>query len=221
MTAQTDELTFDERLARIEAVHQVQNVMSRYAYYHVANMHDRCLELSAINTPGVRAHMPFGVYEGKDGLERLYLGMLGRLDREPVGKMHMHTMTTPVIEVAHDLRTARGAWISPGHATDSGGGGRFRASWRWVKYGCDFVTEDGQWKIWHLHLYGIFATPYDKSWVESQQQPGEAAAAPPLPAEYRPDQPADEFWQYREDAAVPNEPVLPQPYDTFDEATAY
>jgi hypothetical protein len=131
-------------------------------------------------------------------------------------------MTTPVIEVARDLRTARGAWISPGHATDSGGGGTFRASWRWVKYGCDFVTEDGQWKIWHLHLYGIFATPYDKSWVESQRKPGEAAASPPpLPAEYRPDRPAGEFWQYHEDAAVPNEPVLPEPYDTFDESAAY
>jgi hypothetical protein len=215
------ELTFQQRLERIEAVHQIKNVMGRYAYAHLANMHKECYELSALNTPGVRAELPFGIYEGRAGLERLYIGFFGPMDREPAGRMHLHTMTTPIIEIASDLKTGKGVWISPGHATDKYRGTEFKASWRWVKYGCDFVKEDGKWKIWHLRVYGIFATPYDKSWVESQPQPGKPAGPPPMPPEFAPDRPAHEFWQYRGDLAFPNEPVTPEPYETFDEAMAY
>jgi hypothetical protein len=31
----------------------------------------------------------------------------------------------------------------------------------------DFIKEDGQWKIWHLHVLTTFRTSLNKSWVES------------------------------------------------------
>ncbi|MFK0154713.1 nuclear transport factor 2 family protein [Streptomyces sp. NPDC090493] len=216
------EPTYAQRLERLRAVQEVKNLMARYAYYHVANQHGATLELCALDTPGVRHELPFGIYEGKAGLERLYLGLLAPADREPEGKLHLHTMTTPVIEVAGDLQTAKGIWISPGVATDRRGGEKFQAAWRCVKYGADFVQEEGRWKIWHLRMYGIFATPFDKSWVDSAVKPGETRPAPPqLPEEFQPDRPGHEFWQYRTDAIIPNEPVPPRPYETFDEAQAY
>lgn len=212
--------TLEQRLQRLDAIHEIENLMGRYAYFHVANLHDQCFKLSALDTPGVRVDLPFGVYEGRAGLERLYLGFFGVADRTPAGRMHMHTMTTRVIEVADDLRTARGTWMSPGHATDKFQGETLRASWRWVKYGCDFVREKGGWRIWHLRVHGIFATPYASSWVDSQPR-GEPRTPPPMPAEFAPDRPSEGFWQYREDAVIPNEPATPEPYATFDELTAY
>jgi SnoaL-like domain len=213
--------TREQRLQRLEAIHQIENLMGRYACFHLANLHAECLKLSALETTGVRADLPFGIYEGRTGLERLYLGFFGVSDRATEGKMHAHTMTTRVIEVAEDLQTARGTWMSPGHATDKFQGTTFRASWRWVKYGCDFIRENDEWKIWHLHVYGIFATPYDKSWVESAAATAGRGGPPPMPAEFAPDRPSGRFWQYREDAIIPNEPGTPEPYGTFDATMAY
>jgi hypothetical protein len=222
--------TLEQRLARLEAVHEIQNVMGRYSYWHTANMHRECLDLFALKTPGVRAEMMWGVYEGAESLERLYPGFHAWTDGDFKGVMHMHALTTPVIEVAGDLKTATGTWISPGHETMSFSagaegkgatvdiGGDPEAFWAWCKYGCDFVIEDGQWKIWHLHVYGIFLAPYGRSWVE---QPEDMIDPPPMPDEYLPDRPPTTHWQYMPDRVYPNEPAPPAPHKTFGESTAH
>lgn len=79
------------------------------------------------------------------------------------GLMIEHTLTTGMIEVADDRGTAKGIWISPGHETFPMAG-ECRPHWSWGRYGVDFVREDGQWKIWHLHVLTTFRTPYDQSW---------------------------------------------------------
>lgn len=213
--------TLEQRIERLEAVHEIQNVMGRYSYWHTANMHKQCLSLFALKTPGVRAEMMWGVYEGPESLERLYPGYHTWVDGDTKGVMHMHTLTTPVIEVAADLRTARAVWISPGHETMSfsaGGPPTPEAFWAWCKYGCDFVREDGEWKIWHLHVYGIFLAPYGRSWVE---QPEDLVEAPPMLDEHRPDRPPTTHWQFMPDRVYVNQPDPPAPYGTFDAATAY
>jgi len=213
------DLTVEQRLARIEAVHEIQNVMGRYSYWHTANMHRECLDLFALKTPGVRAEMMWGVYEGAESLDRLYPGFHHWTDGDAKGKMHMHALTTPVIEVAADLRTAKGVWISPGHETMSfiEGPGDPEAAWAWCKYGCDFVVEDGRWKIWHLHVYGIFMAPYHQSWVEAPNDHD----APPMPEEYAPDRPATTHWMYATDRIYVNEPAPPEPFASFAERDAY
>ena len=81
-------------------------------------------------------------------------------------------------------------------------GGQPRAHWAWCKYGCDFIREDGQWKIWHLHVFGIFLAPYDRSWVE---QPEDMVDAPPMLDEHKPDRPPTTHWQYMPDRVYVNE----------------
>lgn len=212
--------TLEQRMARLEAVHEIQNVMGRYSYWHTANMHQECLSLFAMKTPGVRAEMMWGVYEGPRSLERLYPGFHAWVDGDAKGVMHMHALTTPVIEVAADLRTAKATWISPGHETMSfsAASGAPDAFWAWCKYGCDFVLEDGAWKIWHLHVYGIFLAPYGRSWVD---QPEDMIDPPPMLDEHRPDRPPTTHWQYMPDRVYPDEPAPPFPYGTFDPGTAF
>ena len=60
----------EERIARLEAVREIENLMSRYAFYHAACTHEKCLQISALETPGVSVELPFGVYEGRAGLQR-------------------------------------------------------------------------------------------------------------------------------------------------------
>ena len=78
-------------------------------HWHTADMHRECVDLFALQTPGVRAEMMWGVYEGPEGIERLYPGWHMWMGEEAQdGQLHMHTLTTPVIEVAGDLKDRQG-----------------------------------------------------------------------------------------------------------------
>ena len=155
--------SLEERIQHMEDVHEVQNLMSRYSYYHTAGMQKETVELWAKNTQGVRANIPsFGLYKGYEGVKRMYVGAHNYIEGERIGQMHMHTLTTPVIEIAGDGKTAKGVWISPGQESGPDEKGEFHAFWAWLKYGADFVKEDGKWKFWHLEAYGIFFTPYER-----------------------------------------------------------
>lgn len=92
-------------------------------------------------------------------------------------------------------------------------------AWMWNKYACDFVKEDGQWKIWHFHIYPIFRCSYYKSWVDDPW-----LAAPSLanaPDEMKPTTPSHEWRPWSATAAPENRPAPPEPYETFDESTSY
>ena len=215
MTEASDDLAL--RISRLEAVHQVQNVMGRYSFLHSANMHRESMELFALDLPDVRAEMMWGVYEGRDGLERLYPGYHAWVDGDAKGKMHMHTLTTPIIEVADDAKTAKAVWLSPGHETMAFVTESNEAMWAWCKYGADFILVDGEWKIWHLHVYGLFMSPYNTSWVDAPAPEG----GPPLDDRFLPDRPPTTFWMYSPDVVYANEPAPPEPYATFDPGQAF
>jgi hypothetical protein len=169
--------------------------------------------------------MDWGVFEGRAGVERFFLGYHGGHDAEnPDGRrggdMHMHTQTTPVIEVADDLQTARGVWISPGHETiPLGPDGSMKAFWIWLKYGFDFVKEAGEWKIWHMSVYCNFMCPYEKSWVDMDPLPPRRK----MPDAHAPDRylPQPPPWRYAVDKPHVNIPAPPEPYQTFDDRSAY
>jgi hypothetical protein len=214
--------SLEERIQRLEDIHEIQNLMSRYEYLHTAGLQDETADLFAKKTPGVRAEIAnWGVYEGIEGIRRLYPGFHKYLEGNPAGQMFMHALTTSVIEVAGDGKTAKGVWISPGHETIRDPEGKPQAMWTWIKYGNDFVKEDSKWKIWHLHVYGIFHTPYEKSWVEvSGEIPFEISV--PVPDELKPDRPTTHpLWWYRPTVAPENVPAPPEPYETWDESTTY
>ncbi len=209
--------SLEERIERLEAAHQIQNLMSRYAYLHTAGRHDEIVALYAQKTPGVRIDLlDWGVYEGTEGIRRL-ARVYKFLERERIGELHMRTFTTTVIEVAGDGKTAKGLWIAPGLETVPLGGGKGQAFWAWVKFAVDFVKEDGEWKFWHVNVYGIFMTPYEKSWAETTPAPTPSMQQDEL----KPDRPSTHRWAYSPTGKQELVPAPPEPYETFDEKTAY
>ena len=157
----------EHEIERLQAVNEIQNLMCRYQYMHMAGLHDDKVELYAQKTPGVSTEVTRGgVYEGFERIRNLYVRRRQASDEgSRLGTMTMHTLTTSLIEVAGDGKTAQGIWVSPGIVTTASGG-KGQAGWRWTRFGADFVKEDGKWKFWHLRVYGIFFTPYDKPWTE-------------------------------------------------------
>jgi len=204
-------------IERLKAVHEIQNLMSKYEYYHTADMQEETVELFAKKTPDVSAEIAdWGVYEGVEGIKRLFLGV-HRLIPDRTGTMFIHTLTTPVIEVAKDGKTAKAIWLSPGVETTRDKKGRLRAYWAWCKYGVDFIKEDGKWKIWHFHVYPIFMTYYEKSWVETSSRKVEREERGfHIPEHLKPDRPTTYYWEYSPTAKTENIPPPPEPYEKWD-----
>lgn len=228
MTENTSAL--ERRIERLEANLAIQNVMGRRAYLHSAGLYRRELDECWSREREDIAFEPenWGVWEGLDTIQRSYND-----PPEIPGMLIEHTITTGVIEVAEDGETAKGVWISPGHETFAFPGEDPIPHWCWGRYAVDFVKENGEWRIWHLHILTTFRTPYDQSWVDSAVNPPahfpkkgerfdirsdeelEAAGMVPPTRGVTFNQP------YDVDAVPAYQPVPPSPYRTWSDVTSY
>ncbi len=69
-----------------------------------------------------------------------------------IGWFSFHPVTTPLIYIAEDGKTARGLFYCVGQETRPSGDGLAIALWIPEKIGVDFVKEDDGWKIWHIMI---------------------------------------------------------------------
>jgi len=95
-------------------------------------------------------------------ISKLYPEVKNNSSSLGVGMFQMHTLTTPIIEVAEDGQTAKGMWYTPGMVGGVDRDGRLRNEWLWEKYAVDFIKEDGQWKFWHILVSTDFGGPLGK-----------------------------------------------------------
>jgi len=201
-------------IERLQAMNEIQNLMGTYEYLHTANMHKEVADRFAKKAPGVRVYFgEVGYWEGVDAPRKAW-SILERMG-DTTGMMAIHPITTPVIVVSGDCKTAKGVWIGNGFVAALRGG-KATSGWEWDKYGIDFIKEDGVWKFWHFRSFGLFSTPFNKSWVEEGPEP-----ALPLPDELKPDRRPSPYYTYKTTVPAPYEPVLPEPFETFDEVEAY
>jgi hypothetical protein len=234
-----DQNMMEKKLQELMDLHEIQNVMSMHQYYHAANMHREELDtIWAQKTPGVSWESGGGRYEGMDMMRKWYVEAYGQMagkkqleemrklfpdkiadspENEYIGYSVQHTLTTPVIEVAGDGKTAKGVWVSPGYLTLLENG-KLRAYWYWDKYGVDFVKEDGKWKIWHVLVCMSFRTPYERSWAEQESAPKNPVDSgfPKRNGVKRTD-----FHSYSPFTVSQYLPRPPVPYRTFEETFSY
>lgn len=130
-----------------------------------------------------------------------------------VGEIIMHSLTTPVIEVAANGKTAKGMWYSPGQVTQFGG-----ANWIWERYGVDFVKENGEWKIWHMTMYTDFMVTAGENWYGSSGGGVPTGGDPDDPM--TPDISAINYNLYSPDTLI-QDMLFPEPYETFADTFSY
>lgn len=237
------------RLLRANDALEIQNIMSLHEYYHASFRHEE--ELDAIwaqeaedvsfeealfqarfvGLDMIRAYyvefMKNTLFRSATDVIKMLYPQLADTETElPPGLSFLHTLTTPVIEIAEDGKTAKGAWISPGFTTMPTLE-KLEAYWHWDKYGVDFIKEGGRWKIWHFFVGREFTSPYDKSWVDTALDGDEAyALALALFKEWdgfkeAPLATINSFNTYSPFKVATIEPQLPQPYHTFSETFSY
>ena len=239
LEAEVDELR--RLLSRTAARGQIENVFSRYMYYHNAFRDDLIVPLWVKpGTEGIRAqYTNSGVYSTYESV------MAYHSDRPaPVGKLIHHYTTTPVIEVAADGGTAKGVWTLAGSEsglTDpdvaaeapsfmySPGDVRGKKVWaHWVaaKYAVDFLLQDGEWRIWKFRCYEILRTPFEENWISFAEKNAQAFDLDIMyfGEDGRPKfmPPADEpvrsqHFPYRVDRRQELAPEPPLPHDAFRE----
>ena len=209
-------------LERVAAFNECMNLMNKYEYYLPTKQNDKVLDLFALKTPGVRTEIAnWGVWDGPEAVTTCYLKVHDNFAQTP-GSLVILTNTTQVFEVAEDGMTAKAIWICPGLETMAPpDGSKPQAHWSWAKRACDFVKEDGVWKIWHYHVYGILCTPYEVSWVDAPPAFWDDASAE-LPEDEKPTRPPTHpLWMYSVDKVPECVPAPPLPYATFDEKDAF
>jgi hypothetical protein len=151
-----------------------QNLMSMHSWYHAAFAND--IELDKIwakKAQDIVFAQNSGFWQGQDKV-KAYYGVAAKDKSLAAGHFQMHTITTGVIEVAQDRKTAKGIFYTPGMV-----GAYNEGSWMWERYGVDFINEDGVWKIWHLHVYSDFSASFGKDLSAGPAgAPGGGGAAP-------------------------------------------
>lgn len=136
MTKQPDIAGLDQQhitllAQRLWDQHEVSNLMGRFVHLNGGGA-----ELFALDEPEVAAEFPGEArYQGRDAVSK-------RL--EVAGHGRPGALAAPVIEVAEDGLTAKAVWSQPAAAGDCA---------------ADFKRVNGQWKIWHLHVYPAAEQP--------------------------------------------------------------
>lgn len=213
--------TLEERIQKARDYKDIINLVNVFARKFEGGRFADIENMFALKIPGVRAEMLWGVYEGAEGIRKLYSGLYKSLMGENLnpGIMVVRINANPVIEIAGDGKTAKAVCRSLGHETWQPRG-ELQPFWAYGKRAFDFVKEDGKWRIWHYHEYGGFYTPYNKSWLEGFEHPL-YPYPDDYPDEFKPDDPPTTYWMYKPAETLPYQPVPPEPYEIWDERTSY
>lgn len=163
----------DELIIRVWDRENIRDLMSRRMYY-IAN-EERRKELDELwvqdgaNRKTACLGYNWGYYVGFDAISNAYVvghnrrrhveldyyckanpGTENSRNMLGIGALQLQPLLTPLIEVALDGKTAKGAWFVFGLDASIQPDGSAIAYWTYDKLGVDFVKEEGAWKIWRL-----------------------------------------------------------------------
>ena len=178
------EFTPEEKIQRAYDMIQIKNVMGRHAYLHACNRHDIEMEICwAHKAPNISWGNAGGFQVGRDVVWSFYVRPHIGHGPKP-GEGQMHTLTTPLIEIAGDGQTAQAMWYTPGYICGHGGpmdpdDAPLDGQWMYERYAIDFIKEDGEWKIWHFFVGTDFSFSAGTKYEERQMGP-----APKRPPQY-------------------------------------
>lgn len=226
-------------LQRALAYQEIQNVMSAHSYcyeaqkqaYEIENFWSKRDDISyGPQHVGREAVINYFV-RTNDAAHKAKLKRMNELfpsdvknapENEGIGDMVIHLTTTPYIEIARDVKTAKGVWFVPSLNVEIDSNGDPVPVTIWEKDEVDFIKEDGKWKIWHFTQWTEFAAPVNKSLVDGSFQLSRPFFNPQPSAQQSDEQPAgaaqagdNRNKPYSTKRVAGWAPELPKPYDTW------
>lgn len=194
---------------RLEDYQEIQNLMGRATAALNFRQADKILSYFALEEEDVSLeYADEGLFEGREAVEAVVRDIIAA----PVGKGEMLDMqlTTPMIEVAADRRTAEGLWWCPGAGCVVEKGCEPKAIWAWGMAAVDFIYRENEWKIWHLHYFRYIRCSYEKGWVEDTSM----IHRPNTPM-HPLSKPGTYHNPYSPNSVREGIPACPRPYETY------
>ena len=148
------EYTDDELIRRVNDIEEVKKLANKRVYYMINEWREKELDELWVSEPEHQATASFGkntgYYVGMDAIRAYYVTKHAADLGDGVGTMNAHPISTGLVQLAGDGKTAKGLWYSIGQDTKPNGDGTALAMWNTGKVAIDFVKEGDAWKIWHI-----------------------------------------------------------------------
>ncbi len=146
--------TTDELAVRLWDTEHVRHTMNRMCYYISNGDFRGCLSDLWVrqNKRTASLGVNTGFYTGMDEIERYLVLENAELPWDKTGYARMTTLTTPLIKIHGDGKTAQYQGYMPGFQSFGRDDGTMDTYLTLDMCFADLIKEEGQWKIWHLIL---------------------------------------------------------------------
>jgi len=218
---------------RANDLHQLNNLMSLHSWYHCSMQNDVELEKIWSKRDDICWAQNSGYWIGPESIKEYY--GIPATRESTIGQFAWHTITSSVVEVAGDRQTAKGVWYTPG-IVGGFSGEKSNFMWMFEKYGVDFVMENGEWKVWHMHVYTDAAWPLDgtikagagmgemfgsESNAATDETMGEQSPEAETGMNRKPEIAKENYYSVTPTTEVVFVPRPPEPYETWSDTWSY
>lgn len=147
------------------ACQEISNLMARFMTAMNYKQPEEVLACFALQQQDVSWEFADeGVFQGPDAVRQIIYETIGKPFQ--VGEMLEQHLNTPAIEVAGDLKTAKGFWRAPGFGAIPQVQMLPVAIWNWDVLAADFIHDGATWKLWHGHSFRFVKARYHEGWVD-------------------------------------------------------
>jgi ketosteroid isomerase-like protein len=154
------ETALEARIARLEAINDIRNLMADYTHYFDAGWRGAGQDAAKVGAlfteDGIWEVDSLGQTVGRAAIQA-WCAANGHS-----AKMSLHIVMNPKVEVDGDR--ARGSWSGLIPLVNPQG----EAQWVGGRYECDFVRRGGDWKIAHMRFFTAFQCPYEEGFGRRQ-----------------------------------------------------
>ena len=238
----TQQLTAQELTGRWEDLRDIKNLMGRMVNAIQLNRNLAAFEFYWSHRDDISLGLNNGFYRGQDAVSSFYHAcfernvliakllqryfpdkLVGTIDDiYGAGEMRALPLSTPLVEIAGDGKTAKGIWTCLGNCEEIRSCGP-ASYWVWAYYAADFIREDGNWKIWHMMFLEDVHHLAGQNWAQPEQPLADREEFSELSSFSMPPFTEQVCLRHRYDGSQPRAltPKIPVPYDTFSETFSY
>ncbi len=239
------EFTTEELTSRWEDVREIENLMGKRTFNEILGQNDKIWnEYWCKKAPDPCLGFNNGYYRGYEAIEGYYKAVHDRIALQTelvqkafpgklggksideifnVGNLVCGNISTPLIELAEDGKTAKGIWYVMGADIEIGPSGP-ESYHSWGRVGVDFIKEDGAWKIWHMVFAEDIWCPTGQNWGVPEHPKATADPRFAALADFKmpePNVPMQVHEIFHEKRPLKPFPPLPERYATFAETFSY
>ncbi len=224
-------ITPEQAALKAWSARECENLMNKYEWLLSHSQFEAVMRLFATHLDDVRVELPFGKWVGKASLERCFLNLHRFMQCDETGQQKVGTYifnynVNPIVEVADDLKTAKGLFPAPGDSMLCGDDGKFKTGCGIALRTADFIynEEEDRWQFWHYVVTGITSHPFGVAPTDNTLNVQTSAARPYIfTDDRRPDSEPTNEWMYATDRRLEYKDFnrAPEPYATWSETFSY